>query len=75
MNNKNSASYFNRASAYYNIKDYLKAQYDINMAIKLNPDYTKAYYRRAEINKALNDIPQYLIDKYIYTEKERNIKL
>jgi tetratricopeptide (TPR) repeat protein len=59
---KDSVTYYNRAKAYYYLKQYESAIKDCNKAIELNPDFAKAYNNRgvnyAELKhyqKALED--------------------
>jgi tetratricopeptide (TPR) repeat protein len=72
----NSTIYANRALCYQKKNNYIQALQDINKSIELNPNYIKAYYRRATIHinlkngdKAKEDVQQVLRmdpSKYIF---------
>lgn len=80
----------NRAAAYMKSKDYMKALEDCNKAISLNPDYTRAYLRRGNVNMELEYYEEALhdynkvkdmepntseIDNYIYFAKDKAKKV
>ena len=82
----NSTILANRAAAYMKQKDYLKALEDCNRSITLNPDYTKAYLRRANVHMQLEDYDEAVhdynkvkdmdpttpeIDDFIYLAKDK----
>ena len=50
------ASYCNRALAYLKLKEFTRVIEDANSALKLKPDYLKAFHRRAKAYVALNKI-------------------
>ena len=55
LNSPKSAVYFsNRAYAHMKLENYGLAIADSDEAIKLDPNYAKAYYRKADANIALN---------------------
>lgn len=55
LNSPKSAVYFaNRAFAHMKLENYGLAIADSDEAIKLDPNYAKAYYRKADANIALN---------------------
>lgn len=54
--------YSNRAQAFIRLESYGLALEDANNAIKLNPKYVKAYYRRASANVALTKYKEALTD-------------
>ena len=58
----NSTILANRAAAYMKQKDYLKALEDCNRSLSLNPDYTKAYLRRANVHMQLEDYEEAVHD-------------
>ena len=58
----NSTILANRAAAYMKQKDYLKALEDCNRSLALNPDYTKAYLRRANVHMQLEDYEEAVHD-------------
>ena len=51
----NSTIIANRALCYKKLNKNIEALEDMNNSLKLNPNYTKGYIRRAEINMALQD--------------------
>jgi tetratricopeptide (TPR) repeat protein len=57
--------YSNRGLCYMNVKNYEKAIYDLEKAIKLNPSNIKAYKRLAYIKTILGD----LIEAEIYLKR------
>lgn len=55
LNSPKSAVYYaNRAFAHMKLENYGLAIADCEDAIKLDPNYAKAYYRKADANIALN---------------------
>lgn len=46
----NSILFSNRAACYMRLHDYTRALEDANRAVNCNPEYTKAYMRRANIH-------------------------
>ncbi|MBN2175174.1 MAG: tetratricopeptide repeat protein [Bacteroidales bacterium] len=58
----NAGHHFKNGNANYNLKDYVGAIRDLDMAIELNPQYTEAYYVRALCNSKLNNYPKALND-------------
>jgi serine/threonine-protein phosphatase 5 len=55
LNSPKSAVYFaNRAFAHMKLENYGLAIADCEDSIKLDPNYAKAYYRKADANIALN---------------------
>lgn len=49
-NSYNSAIMFNRSIAFSKLGDNSSAMKDLDRAIEMNEDYTKAYIKRGEIN-------------------------
>ena len=60
--NYNSTVYFNIAVAYSKLSKNEDALKTLNKCIKLNPDYTKAYVKRGEVNQALGNHEEALRD-------------
>ena len=58
----NSIILSNRSACYIKIKEYVKALTDINKAIELNPEFSKAYHRRGNIRIALEEYSEALKD-------------
>lgn len=78
----NATVYSNRAAAYMKENDYITALTDINNALKLNPDFTKAYMRRGNIYTHLGKYQEAYADYEIvrerdphYPELEQSIRL
>ncbi len=49
INPREHTTFSNRALVYIKMEKYSKALQDANTAIKLNPNFMKAYYRRATV--------------------------
>ena len=62
---KNAVYYSNRAYVNLKLENYGSTIEDANMAIKIDPEFTKAYFRRAEAYFLLNKYGEALKD-YIY---------
>jgi DnaJ family protein C protein 7 len=58
----NSTMLANRAAANMGQQNYLKALEDCNRSLSLNPDYTKAYLRRANVHMLLEDYEEAVHD-------------
>ena len=58
----NAVFYSNRAQAYIKMEQYGAAITDANEAIKLDPNYIKAYYRRGSADYALGKLKESLKD-------------
>ena len=56
LNEAEPASYSNRAMAYLKLKNYARCIEDADKAIKLKPDYVKAYHRRGKAYLACNKL-------------------
>ncbi len=54
--NQDPATYSNRALAHLYQKEYARVLDDANEAIKLNPDFIKAYHRRGKAYSSLNKL-------------------
>ena len=59
---KYEVAYFNRAMAYYNIGEKVKAVQDFDRAISLNPKFMEAYYTRGVILYELGNFKKALAD-------------
>src|SRR5262249_21945126 len=66
---KASGSYYCRACAYYQLKQYEKAAEDFTEAIRSNPDYAFAYWQRALIAYRDNDAMTAMRDLTLAIEK------
>lgn len=51
-----AAAYCNRAMVYLKMKNFSKAIDDANEALKLKPEYLKAYHRRGKAYAAVNKL-------------------
>jgi len=60
--NFNSAILFNRASAFMQLGQQKEALKDLDKAIELNDEYTKAYLKRADINLRLQNYEEAVRD-------------
>ena len=58
----NSTILANRAAAYMQQRNFLKALEDCNRSLSLNPNYTKAYLRRANVHMGLEDYEEAVHD-------------
>lgn len=58
----NAIIYCNRSAAYLRLKNLSAALADINKSIELNPNYAKAYFRRAEIKVKMEEYEDALRD-------------
>jgi tetratricopeptide (TPR) repeat protein len=68
------ATFSNRALAYLKSKEYARALEDAETAIKMKPDYIKAYHRRGKAYSALNKLELAIRDFQYILEKEPNNK-
>jgi len=59
---QNAVGRYNRAVAYYYLKDFNDAQKDASAAIENNSNYTEAYNIRGLINTALNQLQEAISD-------------
>lgn len=55
-------SYYNRGTAYLRMRDYAKAEEDLNLALSVNPDYAVAYNNRGNIYYAQGDYQRAIED-------------
>jgi tetratricopeptide (TPR) repeat protein len=69
-NTFNSTIYANRALCLQKKSQLIDALRDINKSISLNESYWKAYYRRATINLALNNVVKAKDDLNIVLQKD-----
>lgn len=68
------ATYSNRALAYLKTKEYARALEDAEAAIKLKPDYIKAYHRRGKAYLSMNKLELAIRDFQYILEQEPNNK-
>jgi len=68
------ATYSNRALAYLKTKEYARALEDAEAAIKLKPDYIKAYHRRGKAYFSMNKLELAIRDFQYILEQEPNNK-
>lgn len=71
---RSPSHFFKNGSAKYQLKDYDGAILDLNRAIKLNPDYTEAYYFRAICEVKLDELDEALKDFNKVLELDPNYK-
>lgn len=65
-----AATFANRAMTHIRLKDFAKAIEDSNAAIKIKPDYLKAYHRRGTAYSSVNKYDLAIRDFQFILERE-----